>query len=88
LYEKNNIFSSQAFNDFYNSEHNRLLKMWKEVVAVKRMFKEMASVTKMDLGKLRCEIAGTTREVSSACSGVSVNMRNSNKMDVSEKTIN
>jgi rootletin len=56
--------------------------MWKEVVGVKRMFKEMASTTKMDLGKLRCEIAGTTREVSGACSGVSVNMRNVNKMDV------
>lgn len=57
--------------------------MWKEIVAVKRTFKEMASVTKIDLGKLRCEIAGTTREVAGACSGVSVNMRNANKMDVS-----
>lgn len=57
--------------------------MWKEVVSVKRMFKEMASTTKIDMGKLRCEIAGTTREVAGACSGVSVNMRNVNKMDVS-----
>lgn len=56
--------------------------MWKEIVAVKRMFKEMSSVTKIDLGKLRCEISGTTREVASACNGVSVNMRNANKMDV------
>jgi rootletin len=75
----------QAFNDYYNSEHNRLLKMWKEVVSVKRMFKEMASVTKMDLGKLRCEIAGTTREVGGACSGVSVSLRNASKVDVSER---
>lgn len=59
--------------------------MWKEVVAVKRMFKEMSSVTKSDLGKLRCEITGTNREVANACSGVSVNMRNANKMDVSRK---
>ncbi|XP_070507489.1 rootletin-like isoform X2 [Chironomus tepperi] len=71
----------EAFNDYYNSEHNRLLKMWKDVVSVKRMFKEMAQTTKIDLGKLRCEISGTTREVSGACSGVSVNMRNANKMD-------
>lgn len=58
--------------------------MWKEVVSVKRMFKEMASTTKIDLGKLRCEIVGTTREVVSNCSGVSVNLRNANKMDVSQ----
>lgn len=57
--------------------------MWKEVVGVKRMFKEMASVTKMDLGKIRCEIAGTNREVVGACSGMSVNIRNASKMDVS-----
>lgn len=73
----------QAFNDYYNNEHSRLMKMWKEVVAVKRVFKEMSTTTKMELGKIRCEIAGTTREVSGACSGVSANMRNASKMDVS-----
>ena len=57
--------------------------MWKEVVAVKRVFKEMASCTKIDLGKIRCEIAGTNREVAGACSGVSVNLRNVSKIDVS-----
>ncbi|KAG5673476.1 hypothetical protein PVAND_003521 [Polypedilum vanderplanki] len=71
----------EAFNDYYNSEHNRLLKMWKEVVSVKRMFKEIASTTKMDLGKLRCEINGTAREVTNACSGVSTSIRNANKAD-------
>lgn len=53
--------------------------MWKEVVAVKRIFKEMSSTTKMDLGKLRCEISGTTREIV----GASASLRNSNKIDVS-----
>lgn len=42
----------------------------------------MATATKMDLGKMRCEIAGTNRELTGACSGVSVNIRNANKMDV------
>lgn len=59
------------------------MKMWKEVVAVKRVFKEMSSATKMELGKIRCEISGTTREVSGACSGVSANMKNASKIDVS-----
>lgn len=75
----------QAFNDYYNNEHCRLMKMWKEVVAVKRVFKEMSSATKTELGKIRCEIAGTTREVSGACSGVSANMRNASKLDVRER---
>jgi rootletin len=74
-------FVAQAFNDYYNSEHNRLVKMWKEVVAVKRVFKEMASVTKIDLGKIRCEIAGTVRELG----GATVNMRNASKLDVSRR---
>jgi rootletin len=73
----------QAFNEYYNNEHTRLLKMWKDVVAVKRLFKEMTTTTKMELGKMRCEIAGTNREVAGACSGVSVNIRNASKMDVS-----
>jgi rootletin len=63
-------------------EHNRLLKMWKDIVSIKRTFKDMAATTKMDLGKLRCEITGTTREVSGACSSVSANIRNANKIDV------
>jgi hypothetical protein len=61
--------------------------MWKEVVAVKRVFKEMSSETKIQLGKIHCEIAGTTREVSGACSGVSVNLRNATKIDVSLKNL-
>lgn len=59
--------------------------MWKEVVAVKRIFKEMTTSTKMEMGKLRCEIAGTTREIAGACSGVSVNMRNSSKTDEAQQ---
>lgn len=79
------LHTPQAFNDYYNNEHSRLMKMWKEVVAVKRVFKEMSSATKMELGKIRCEIAGTTREVSGACSGVSTNMKNASKIDVSSE---
>lgn len=56
--------------------------MWKEVVAVKRVFKEMSSATKTELGKIRCEISGTTREVSGACSGVLSKMRSASKLDV------
>lgn len=74
--------NQQAFNDYYNNEHSRLLKMWKEVVAVKRLFRDMSAATKMDLSSLRCEMVGSTREVSGACSGVMVQTKNATKLDV------
>ncbi|XP_017084108.2 rootletin [Drosophila eugracilis] len=46
----------QAFKDYYNSEHNRLLKMWREVVAVKRSFKEMQTAMKAEVAKMGQEI--------------------------------
>ncbi|XP_055383850.1 rootletin [Condylostylus longicornis] len=70
----------QAFNDYYNSEHNRLLKMWREVVAVKRSFKEMQAAMKAELGRMRVEVNGTNREVSAACNGVSFNLKQQNRL--------
>ncbi|XP_055617320.1 rootletin [Toxorhynchites rutilus septentrionalis] len=75
----------QAFNDYYNNEHTRLLKMWRDVVNVKRMFKEMASTTKMELGRMHLELTGTGREVVGACSGVSVNMKQSSKFEEAQQ---
>lgn len=79
--------NQQAFNDFYNSEHSRLLKMWKEVVAVKRLFRDMSAATKMDLSSIRCEIVGSKREVAGACSGVMVQTKNAIKMDVNRNIL-
>ncbi|XP_055612940.1 rootletin isoform X2 [Uranotaenia lowii] len=75
----------QAFNDYYNNEHTRLLKMWREVVNVKRMFKEMSSTTKMELGRMHLELTGTGREVAGACSGVSVNLRQTSKIEEAQQ---
>ncbi|XP_049276876.1 rootletin [Anopheles funestus] len=75
----------QAFNDYYNNEHTRLLKMWREVVQVRRMFNEMASTTKMELGRMHLELSGTVREVSGACSGVSVNLKQSSKFEEAQQ---
>lgn len=74
--------TSKAFNDYYNNEHTRLLKMWREVVNVKRMYKELVSTTKVELGRMQLELSGTGREVVGACSGVSVNMKQTSKIEV------
>ncbi|XP_062565905.1 rootletin isoform X1 [Armigeres subalbatus] len=75
----------QAFNDYYNNEHTRLLKMWREVVNVKRMFKEMVSTTKVELGRMQLDLSGTGREVVGACSGVSVNLKQTSKIEEAQQ---
>ncbi|XP_039495545.1 rootletin isoform X1 [Drosophila santomea] len=54
----------QAFKDYYNSEHNRLLKMWREVVAVKRSFKEMQTAMKAEVAKMGQEINCVGKDIS------------------------
>lgn len=58
----------QAFSDYYSTEHNRLLNLWRDVVSVKRMFTDVQTVTERDLNKLKSEIGDFTREVVTACS--------------------
>lgn len=65
----------QAFNDYYTSEHNRLLNLWRDVVSVKRLFSEMKNATKRDLSKLQNEITLTSREMASACSSTNFAMK-------------
>lgn len=60
-----------AFNEYYNSEHNRLLNLWRDVVSVKRLFTEMKFATERDLTKLRGQVGGLANDVLSACSSTS-----------------
>lgn len=63
----------QAFNDYYTTEHNRLLAIWRDVVSVKRLFTEVQSGTERDLEKLRSQISNTGRDLTSACNSVHAN---------------
>lgn len=60
----------QAFNDYYSTEHNRLLNLWRDVVSVKRMFMDVQSTTEKDLGKLKSDIGDVGREMTMACSRI------------------
>jgi hypothetical protein len=64
-------------------EHNRLLNLWRDVVSVKRIFAEMKSGTERDLSKINSEISSTTREMTSACSGIVNMMKQTSKTEVS-----
>lgn len=66
VYKKTTAFlGSQAFNDYYTTEHNRLLTLWRDVVSVKRLFAEMQSATDRDLNKIKNEMDSTCRELQS-----------------------
>lgn len=65
----------QAFNEYYTSEHNRLLNLWRDVVSVKRLFAEVKSTTERDLLKMKSNITSTFNDVSSACSNAGFAMK-------------
>ncbi|XP_015432669.1 PREDICTED: LOW QUALITY PROTEIN: rootletin [Dufourea novaeangliae] len=65
----------QAFNEYYTSEHNRLLNLWRDVVSVKRLFAEIKSNTERDLTKMKNSINFTFNDVSSACSNTGFAMK-------------
>lgn len=60
----------QAFSDYYSTEHNRLLNLWKDVVSMKRLFIDVQTITGRDLNKLKSEISDFTRDVVTACSRI------------------
>ncbi|XP_069357622.1 rootletin isoform X1 [Maniola hyperantus] len=62
----------QAFNDYYSSEHNRLLNLWREVVSVKRFFSELQTSTERDLYKVKNEIDSAARELVGTLSGYAI----------------
>lgn len=72
----------QAFNDYYSSEHNRLLNLWRDVVSMKRLFMDIQSTTERDLTKLKSDIGSIARDMSLACTRVDLNT-NENKLAVS-----
>lgn len=55
--------------------------MWRDVVSVKRLFRDMQMSVKTELSRMRNDITGINREASTACSGVSVNLRHAMRMD-------
>lgn len=57
----------QAFNDYYSTEHSRLLNLWRDIVSVKRLFIDMQSTTERDLNKLKSEVSEVSKDMITAC---------------------
>ncbi|XP_026333476.1 rootletin [Hyposmocoma kahamanoa] len=63
----------QAFNDYYTGEHNRLLSLWREVVAVKRFFSELQTCTERDLYRVKNDFDSNARDLLGMLSSYSIN---------------
>lgn len=66
---------TQAFNEYYNSEHSRSLNMWRDVVAVKRLFHDMQVSVRSEMSRMQGHILSASRDVAGACSGVATSVR-------------
>lgn len=73
----------QAFNDYYSTEHNRLLNLWRDVVSVKRLFIDIQANTERDMNKLKSDISTASREMMTACSRMDTNLFTDNIFGVS-----
>ncbi|XP_066581176.1 centrosome-associated protein CEP250 [Prorops nasuta] len=65
----------QTFKEYYTSEHNKLLNLWRDVVSVKRLFAEMKTTTNRDLIKLQNSIAGASKDIATACNTTNFALR-------------
>lgn len=70
---QNILFFKQAFNEFCNNEHDRLLDMWREVKAVKRSYEEMTIALKVELNNVKFDMDNANRDISVATNNVLFN---------------
>ena len=69
---RHTVSAWQTFNDYYNAEHARMLKLWKEIVGFRRDFSDLKLGTERDLTRVRSEMARLARQTADACSTVNV----------------
>ncbi|CDS36972.1 Rootletin [Echinococcus multilocularis] len=64
-----------AFNEYFATEHNRLLALWREVVGLRRAFAELRHHTARDFTQMSNEIMRTGQSLQSACSALGNNLK-------------
>ncbi|BHF80785.1 hypothetical protein SprV_0702391300 [Sparganum proliferum] len=64
-----------AFNDYFASEHNRLLALWREVVALRRQFTELRHQTSRDFTQINSEIMRFSHGMHAACTTLATNLK-------------
>jgi rootletin len=62
----------RVFKEYYISEHNRLLNLWRDVVSLKRLFTEMKFATERDFSKLQGDIGSLSSQMMSTCNNTNL----------------
>ena len=57
---------SQSFNDYFNTNHSRLLSLWRTAVSFRRQFSDLKATTDDELASLHAEIGRLSRDLHSA----------------------
>jgi len=70
------MLSLQSFHEHYANSHARLLSLWKLVLEFRRQFVDTKSSTDLDLAQLRSEMSRVSRNVQSACIGLTTSLHN------------
>lgn len=69
------VYHFQSFNEYFTSEHSRLLTLWRAVVAFRRQFSEMKIAAERDLASMKGDVQRTARSMHSACLNLSAHLR-------------
>jgi len=56
----------QSFNDYFNTNHGRLLSLWRTAVTFRRQFSELKATTDRELATLRADVTQLSHAVNSA----------------------
>lgn len=75
----------QAFNDYYNSEHNRLSEMMHEVGSLRRTFKDLQSSVRSDLHNVQQEINTTNRDINSVAGMLIARVRQATQAEENDR---
>ncbi|VDD74696.1 unnamed protein product [Mesocestoides corti] len=64
-----------AFNDYFATEHNRLLALWREVVSLRRAFTELRHQTARDFTQMNSEILRMGQSLQASCAALANNLK-------------
>ncbi|PAA53113.1 hypothetical protein BOX15_Mlig001435g6, partial [Macrostomum lignano] len=64
-----------SFSEYFSSEHNRLLSLWRNLVSFRRQFNELKTANERDLNNFKNEMTRQSRGVHAACQNLNANLK-------------
>lgn len=72
-----------AFNEYFDTEHGRLLALWRSIVGCRRQFVEIKGQVEREINTLRSDCTRSARACQTACDSLRTNLQSEqNKLQV------